>query len=260
MPVTRRRIPKTHWGRAMTPDVEAETGRRLADDGRRLLGECKLFRGLGADERHTLLARSRIRNFAAGETIFLMGSPGDNMMAVLRGNVRISLSSSDGRELLLAILFPGEFFGEISLLDGKERTADATAATACSLAILDRREVLTFFERYPSAWLNIVSVLCHRLRKTDEHIAEVALLQLPARLARALLRALATGDTPPEAAGRKTEPIQLSQGDLGKLVGAARESVNRCLRTWQQAGIIAIKGGLIVVNDRAALEELAEPG
>jgi CRP-like cAMP-binding protein len=188
-----------------------------------------------------------------------MGSPGDNMMAVLRGNVRISLSSSDGRELLLAILFPGEFFGEISLLDGKERTADATAATACSLAILDRREVLTFFERYPSAWLNIVSVLCHRLRKTDEHIAEVALLQLPARLARALLRALATGDTPP-AAGRKTEPIQLSQGDLGKLVGAARESVNRCLRTWQQAGIIAIKGGLIVVNDRAALEELAEPG
>jgi CRP-like cAMP-binding protein len=96
----------------MTPDVEPETGRSLVEDGRRLLGECKLFRGLGADERRTLLARSRIRNFAAGETIFLMGSPGDNMMAVLSGNVRISLSSSDGRELLLAILFPGEFFGE----------------------------------------------------------------------------------------------------------------------------------------------------
>ena len=240
----------------MTPDVEPETGRSLADDGRRLLGECKLFRGLGADERRTLLARSRIRNFAAGETIFLMGSPGDNMMAVLSGNVRISLSSSDGRELLLAILFPGEFFGEISLLDGKERTADATAATACSLAILDRREVLAFFERYPSAWLNIVNVLCTRLRKTDEHIAEVALLQLPARLARALLRAIdATGP-----GGRKAEPIQLSQGDLGKLVGAARESVNRCLRVWQQDGVIAIRGGLIVVNDRAALEELAEPG
>ena len=242
----------------MTPDVEPETGRSLADDGRRLLGECKLFRGLGADERRTLLARSRIRNFAAGETIFLMGSPGDNMMAVLSGNVRISLSSSDGRELLLAILFPGEFFGEISLLDGKERTADATAATACSLAILDRREVLAFFERYPSAWLNIVNVLCNRLRKTDEHIAEVALLQLPARLARALLRAVVAEDAPP--AGRKTEPIQLSQGDLGKLVGAARESVNRCLRVWQQDGVIAIRGGLIVVNDRAALEELAEPG
>jgi CRP-like cAMP-binding protein len=240
----------------MTPDVEPETGRSLVEDGRRLLGECKLFRGLGADERRTLLARSRIRNFAAGETIFLVGSPGDNMMAVLSGNVRISLSSSDGRELLLAILFPGEFFGEISLLDGKERTADATAATACSLAILDRREVLAFFERYPSAWLNIVNVLCTRLRKTDEHIAEVALLQLPARLARALLRAIdATGP-----GGRKAEPIQLSQGDLGKLVGAARESVNRCLRVWQQDGVIAIRGGLIVVNDRAALEELAEPG
>jgi CRP/FNR family cyclic AMP-dependent transcriptional regulator len=240
----------------MTPDFAPETGRSLIEDGRRLLGECKLFRGLGVEERRTLLARSRIRNFAAGETIFLMGSPGDNMMAVLSGNVRISLSSSDGRELLLAILFPGEFFGEISLLDGKERTADATAATACSLAILDRREVLTFFERYPSAWLNIVNVLCNRLRKTDEHIAEVALLQLPARLARALLRAIAATDP----AGRKAEPIQLSQGDLGKLVGAARESVNRCLRTWQQDGIIAIKGGLIVINDRAALEELAEPG
>jgi CRP-like cAMP-binding protein len=242
----------------MTPDVEPEAGRSLAEEGRRLLGECKLFRGLGADERRTLLARSRIRKFAAGETIFLMGSPGDNMMAVLSGNVRISLSSSDGRELVLAILFPGEFFGEISLLDGKERTADATAATACSLAILDRREVLTFFERYPNAWLNIVNVLCNRLRKTDEHIAEVALLQLPARLARALLRALAAAEPPP--AGRKTEPIQLSQGDLGKRVGAARESVNRCLRAWQQDGIVAIKGGLIVITDRTALEELAEPG
>jgi CRP/FNR family cyclic AMP-dependent transcriptional regulator len=90
------------------------------------------FRGLGVDERRTLLARSRIRNFAAGETTFRMGSPGDNMMAVLTGNVRISLSSSDGRELLLAILFPGEFFGEISLLDGRERTADATAPTAAA--------------------------------------------------------------------------------------------------------------------------------
>jgi CRP-like cAMP-binding protein len=239
----------------MTPDLEP--GRSLAEDGRRLLGECRLFRGLGLDERRTLLARSRIRDFAAGETIFLMGAPGDNMMAVLSGNVRISLSSSDGRELLLAILLPGEFFGEISLLDGKERTADATAATACSLAILDRREVLAFCERCPSAWLNIVNVLCNRLRKTDEHIAEVALLQLPARLARALLRGLAATDRPPE--DRTSEPIQLSQGDLGKRVGAARESVNRCLRTWQQDGIIAIKGGLIVVNDRTALEELADP-
>jgi CRP/FNR family cyclic AMP-dependent transcriptional regulator len=153
--------------------LELETDRSLVEEARRLLGACWLFRSLGQDERKALFARVRIRirNFAAGETIFLQGSPGDHMMAVVNGNVRISVASAKGQMLALAILTPGELFGEIALLDGKERTADATAVTECSLAILDRSEILTFLERNPNVWPFIVEVLCDRLRKTDEHLA-----------------------------------------------------------------------------------------
>ena len=100
------------------------------------------------------------------------------MMAVLDGNVRISVASADGQTLVLGILGPGELFGEIALLDGKDRTADATAATDCSLAILDRSEILSFLENHPSAWLHIVAVLCNRLRTMNGHLSDLALPQL----------------------------------------------------------------------------------
>jgi CRP/FNR family cyclic AMP-dependent transcriptional regulator len=153
--------------------LELETDRRLVEEARRLLDACWLFRSLGPDERKALFGRVRIRirNFAAGETIFLKGSPGDHMVAVVSGNVRISVATANGQMLVLAVLAPGELFGEIALLDGKERTADAAAVTACSLAILDRTEILSFLERHPNVWPFIVEVLCDRLRKNDEHLA-----------------------------------------------------------------------------------------
>jgi CRP/FNR family transcriptional regulator, cyclic AMP receptor protein len=204
------------------------------------------------------LSRARLRRFGVGETIFLMESPGDSMMAVLNGNVRISVPAVDGREIVLAILHENEVFGEIAMLDGKERTADARAMTPCTLAILERRDVLAFMDRHPSAWLRLVEVLCDRMRRTDLHIAEVALLQLPIRLAKALLR---MSDLEPiTSIGRKNATIQLSQRELGNLVGAARESVNKCLREWQRAGIVRIESSLIIIADRATLEALAEQG
>jgi CRP/FNR family transcriptional regulator, cyclic AMP receptor protein len=153
--------------------LELETDRGLIGEARRLLGACWLFRDLGPDERKALFARVRIRirNFAAGETIFLKGAPGDHMIAVVSGNVRISVPSTNGPMLVLATLTPGELFGEIALLDGKERTADATASTECSLAILDRSEILLYLERHPEMWPPIVKVLCDRLRNIDERLA-----------------------------------------------------------------------------------------
>jgi CRP-like cAMP-binding protein len=236
--------------------LELETSSRLVDDARRLLGKCGLFRGLGSDERAALVARVRICNFAAGEAIFVKGAPGDNMMALLGGNVRISVDSADGRALVLAILQPGEVFGEIALLDGKQRTADATAMNACSLAILDRREVLSFLQRYPDAWSYVVAVLCDRLRKTDEQLAEVALLQIPVRLAKVLLRMVA--DDMEAGPRQKAYEIQLSQRELGNIVGATRESVNKCFRSWQSDGIVVIDKGLITITDRKSLEELVD--
>src|SRR5437899_3792975 len=226
------------------------------DDARRQLANCVLFRGLVTGERDAVVGRARMRHFAAGETVFLMGSPGGSMMAVLSGTVRISIPSQEGREIVLAILQKGEVFGEIALLDGKERTADARAMTASDLAILERRDVFAFLERQPNAWPRLVEVLCERLRATDQHIAEVALLQLPVRLAKALLR-IADAEAP-AALGQPAVKLQLSQRELGNLVGAARETVNKCLREWQRSGLVRIEGTSITIADRATLQGVAE--
>jgi CRP/FNR family transcriptional regulator, cyclic AMP receptor protein len=125
------------------------------EDARRLLGECLPFRD-EAEERNALVARVEIRAYSAGETIFSMGSAGDHLMAVLSGSVSISVRSPGGKEIVLAIMQPGEFFGEIALLDGKERAADARAITACHLAILEQRDVLALLivtpRSGPSSW------------------------------------------------------------------------------------------------------------
>src|SRR5919204_3185197 len=149
----RSRRPREGRTRMVSPP------RNAVEEARRLLARCTLFRGLVENERDAAVARARLRHFASGETIFLMGSPGDSMMAVLSGQVRISVPSPEGREIVLAICQPGEVFGEIALLDGKERTADARAMTACDLAILERRDVFAFLERQPNAWPRLVEVL-----------------------------------------------------------------------------------------------------
>jgi CRP-like cAMP-binding protein len=226
------------------------------EDARRMLGECLLFRGLPPDERNALISRAHLRKFQPGDTIFLMGSPGDSMMAVLSGSIRISVPSPEGKEIVLAILQPGEIFGEIAVLDGKERSADAKAITEPScLAVLNRRDVMFFLDRHPSAWSALVEVLCERLRRTDQQFAEVALMQVPIRLAKALLR-LTTGATGLKARAK----VNLSQRELGSMVGATRESVNKCLSDWQQRGIVSMEDATINIADRNALEELAELG
>ncbi len=229
--------------------------RTSLDIARQSFAHCMLFRGLSAVEKETLLARARVRRFEAGETIFLMGSSGNSMMAVLSGDVRISVPSTDGREIVLAILHENEYFGEIAMLDGKERTADARAMTSCTLAILERRDVLALFERNPGAWAGMVEVLCERLRATDQHVAEIALLKVPVRLAKALLRTIKAESADRSVGGGA---VPLSQRELGALVGAARESVNRCLREWQRSGLVRVDGNSITILDRATLEDMAQ--
>jgi CRP/FNR family transcriptional regulator, cyclic AMP receptor protein len=219
------------------------------------LRSCMLFSGLTDEERAARVARAPTRTFGPGETVFLMGSQGDSMMAVLSGSVRISVSSPDGKELTLAIVEKDEIFGEIALLDRKERTADATAMTTCKLAILDRREIQLFLEAHPAALLRVVDMLCARLRRTDQQLAELALLPVPVRLAKALLR-LATSEGQP-VNGRPVERVHLTQRELGNVIGATRESVNKHLRAWQRRGCVRIGDRLIVITDRARLEHLA---
>ena len=224
-------------------------------EARHLLGNCALFSGLSADERAAIAARARIRTFNAGETIFAMGAPGDQLIALLSGMIRISIPSSEGKELLLAIIRPGEVFGELAVLDGKERSADAIAEKACIVAILNRHDILSFFERNPSRWLEVIKLLCERLRQTDRAFADVALLELPIRLAKVMLRIINREAKSEEARQAK---IQFSQRELANMVGGTRESVNKCLRNWQRSGFVQISEGSIIVIDPSALEELAE--
>jgi CRP-like cAMP-binding protein len=225
-------------------------------EAQRLLDNCVLFSSLSPDERAAISARARIRTYNAGETVFAIGSSGDQLMALLTGTIRITVPFSEGKELFLAIIHPGEIFGELAVLDGNERSADATAETACTVAILDRKDVLSFFERNPSAWPKLVRVLAQRLRRTDQAFAEVALQQLPVRLAKTILRIL-NQETSSEVA--KTFKIRFSQRELANMVGGTRESVNKCFRIWQKRDrIVKVSQGSIIVTNRRAFERLAE--
>ncbi len=223
-------------------------------DARAVLRDCPLFRNLASEERNRLVARAQVHEFAAGATIFSIQAVCDSLMAVISGSVRISAPSPDGKEILLAILRPGEVFGEIALLDGKERSADAHAMTACNLAVLDRRDVLAFLDHHPEAWRGFVEVLCARLRRTDDHLVEVALLELPVRLAKTLLRSARTESV--AVKGSKTV-VRLSQREIGNIVGASRERVNHWVQGWQRSGFLRVERGTISIIDRAALERLA---
>lgn len=230
----------------------AESDAGTLAEARRLLGNCVLFRGLSIEERSAIAARASIRIIDAGETVFSAGAPGDQMVALLSGTIRIGVQSSEGKELLLAMLHSGEVFGELAVLDGGERSADAVAESVCTLAVLHRRDIFSFFERNPSAWPKLVQVLCRRLRSTDEVLAEIALLPLPARLAKTILRV--SNDNPWASSEGRTS---LSQYDLASMIGGTRESVNRCLHTWQNSGIVQISRGLLTITNSAALAEIA---
>jgi CRP/FNR family transcriptional regulator, cyclic AMP receptor protein len=148
----------------------------IMDQAFQLFSECVLFRNLERRDKEALFTRVRTRDFAASEAVFVIDSPGDSMMIVLRGTVQISvpspkdqisITSSKGQPRVLAILSPGEIFGEIAFLDGRPRLANAIANTDCCLAIVDRHELLAFLEQNPGAWQNFVSVLCERLRHSN---------------------------------------------------------------------------------------------
>jgi CRP/FNR family cyclic AMP-dependent transcriptional regulator len=225
-------------------------------DRRRIMAENFLLGHLSAAELDKLVTYTRIERFRAGRPIFAKGDPGDSMMAVLEGRVKISSPSDEGKEIVLNIIGPGEVFGEIALLDGKERTADAAAMTDCELLVLSRRDFLPFLQRNNDVCLLLLGVLCERLRRTSEQVEDVLFRHLESRLAKALLR-LAHGAEGNGEGTRLRIDVKLSQRELGNLVGATRESVNKHLHVWQRQGIISLDKGTIVIEDVDALTRYA---
>jgi CRP/FNR family transcriptional regulator, cyclic AMP receptor protein len=227
-------------------------------DRRAILDNHFLLSALTEPDREALLTYSRVEHYRAGETIFLKGSPGRGMMAVLRGEVRISAPSPDGREIVLNLIRPGEVFGEIALLDGKERSADAVALADCELLIIEHRDFLPFIESRPRLALRMLAILCERLRRTTRQVEELLFLNLPPRLARQILALAATNGMRVPGGWRIDKKI--SQRELGQRVGSSRESVNKQLVQWQQSGILKIEGGIITILDEAALRRLVDGG
>lgn len=226
-------------------------------DRREIFAGHWLFQGLAPDAIAALVARTRLQRARRGKTIFRKGSEGTAMMAVLQGSVKICVASAKGREAVLNIIGAGQVFGEIALLDGGPRTADAVAQTDCDLLVLERRDLLPVLRANPDMALRIMAVLCRRLRRTSEQVEDAFFLDLPQRLAKTLLRLAAESAQEGGAPADDDAAIAITQRQLGEITGASRESVNKQMKAWEAAGLIRLAKAHVEVVDPAALRRVA---
>jgi CRP-like cAMP-binding protein len=230
---------------------------RLGRDARRAaLMASPLFAAMTPEELETVLTMAVEHRYRRGQTIFQKDDAGTAMMAVLTGRVRISTISADGKEVTLNVISPGEVFGEIALLDGKPRSADATAIEESCILVLERRDFLPFVLNNQDLTARLLAILCERLRKTSVALEDIALFDLPIRLARVLLK-LGDDYGRPTEAGLRID-LKLSQKDLSNLVAATRESINKQLRIWREAGLVILDGGYLVLPRPARLQRMVD--
>lgn len=197
-------------------------------------------------ELERLAAQARPRRFRAGDTIFHREDPGSTLYIIERGRVKLVLASPEGREVTVGLLGPGDFFGELALLDGGPRSASVVALEPLDALTLDRAPFIAVLERHPEVAGALLAVLGDRLRQTDELIQDILFLDLPARLAKRLLL-LAAPDGEPIPAGAQPA-VHFSQTELAGMVGSTRESVNRCLNAYAERGLVALRREAIVLS------------
>jgi len=211
-----------------------------------------LFSQLDDGEIDQIRRLSRPCRFQARETVVRQGDESGDFYAVLHGRLKVSTANTEGDEMVLSIMGAGDVFGEIALLDRQPRSATVSALETCELLVIERRAFQDLLGRLPTLSLSLMRVMAKRLRELSDHAQDVSLLGVGARLARALL---ALGRRFGERrAGRLRVALKLSQQELGEMVGATREMVNRCLRRWAEAGIIQLDGPELVILDEDGLE------
>jgi CRP/FNR family transcriptional regulator, cyclic AMP receptor protein len=211
-----------------------------------------IFCDLDADAFEQLGRYAKPATLKRGATIFSKGDPGNSLIAVVSGTVKISISSPDGRSAILNLIGPGEIFGEVAVLDGQARTADATANSNCEIVVIDRREFLPFVRSQPSLAMKFIELLCTRLRWTSDQVEQVILQDLPGRLASALIRL-----TERRKATKDGRTIAVTQQEISEMVGMSRESINKQLRAWSMRNWVRLEHGAIVVLDLGPLQEIA---
>lgn len=218
-----------------------------------------LLRALPSQDWDALLELGRPVTYAKGRTIFLQGSMGQEMYLILEGRVEISVMSADGAKAVLNQMGPGEILGEIALLDGGPRSADAMAASdVVSLIAIERQAVLRVLRNSPDMVFGVIEELCRRVRNASDMFGVKSEKRARLRLARTLLRLSAKWgehvDTHHE--GRLLRGF--SQSELGDFAGLARENVNRYLKAFEDEGLIVRQEIGIVLLDLEAIAEAAQ--
>jgi CRP/FNR family cyclic AMP-dependent transcriptional regulator len=203
-----------------------------------LLGRTDLFRSLSEVDRGAVAAQMREATYAPGQLIFGRGDPGEEMHLVVEGRVRLSVLSAEGRVLSFNHAGRGDIFGEIATLDGQARTADATALTRVTTAMLSRSSLKRLMEVKPQLAQAMVALLCRRLRTTSEQVETIALHSTQVRLARFLLAATAMKGEGDANRRPAVLDIGMSQTELGLLLGASRSKINEALATLEKLGAV----------------------
>ena len=229
--------------------------RRMSSDKLSVLRQHAIFRDLGSEALDQLCRYAKLTILKRGAPIFSKDDPGNSLYAVISGTVKISISSPEGRNAILNLIGPGEVFGEMSVLDGQSRSADATANTNCEIFVVDRRDFLPFVRSQPALAMKFIELLCTRIRWTSDQVEQIILQDLPGRLASALL-----GLTEKRRQEPESRTIAITQQEISEMVGMTRESINKQLRAWAARGWVRLEHGAIVVLDAASLRELAEAG
>ncbi|GAC1460084.1 MAG: hypothetical protein PVSMB4_19130 [Ktedonobacterales bacterium] len=214
------------------------------------LARVPLFADLDAESLHALAAVAHRRVFHTGDIIFHRGDPGQVLYVIRDGKVKICLTSPDGQEVALAVLGAGECFGELALLDGQPRSAAAVAIEPVEAYTLMRSDFIAAVNRHPRIAIQVMNVLSHRLRQTDEMIEDLLFRDIYGRVAKKLLELSEThGVRTPE--GIRIE-LRLTQAELAAMVGASRESVNKVM------GYLTQKQYIITDKHRTTVTRLAE--
>jgi len=209
-----------------------------------------LWARLPDDDLKALASRGRVRRFSTGVTIFHEGDPGDAIYVVVDGRIRMSRLSGSGNEVTLAIIGAGDCTGELSLLDGRPRSATATCMQATRTFVVSRDDFVAWVQERPGASLAVLETLSLRIRRTNEIVTDLVFLDLPHRLAKHLVT-LANAQA--DGATARRPRLQVTQAELASMLGVSRESVNKQLNMFARDGWITLSRGAVIIDDSEAL-------
>ena len=215
-----------------------------------ILRAAQIFTELPDEALQRLADASVRRTFRRGQYLWFQGDEGARLVVVAAGLVKVVIASEQGEEVVLTTLGPGETLGELALLDGAPRSASVVAVEPTTVLMLSRTTVLDVLARYPSVLDALLRSLGALVRRLTEQTGDLVFLDLPARVAKVLLR-LAEGHRPGD--GPVVLDLGLSQSDLAAMVGATRPAVNRVLQSMARRGLVAVHGQVIELLDVAAL-------